>query len=141
MKFSDYSKGQQAGLVIGASVVVLGLLMFFARYSSWWMGLLDLLRTVLRYLLPIGIILIGAIVVYGLVTHRFDGLLSRVSAVGGPLTRSASDKRLAGVCGGIAQYFGIDSTIVRAITVGLGVLSPLLTLIAYVALSIALPLK
>ena len=29
------------------------------------------------------------------------------------LTRSASDRKLAGVCGGLAEYFGVDSTIVR----------------------------
>jgi len=26
---------------------------------------------------------------------------------------SESDKKIAGVCGGIAEYFGIDSTLVR----------------------------
>ena len=30
-----------------------------------------------------------------------------------PLTRSASDKFIAGVCGGIAEYFDIDPTLVR----------------------------
>ncbi len=29
------------------------------------------------------------------------------------LYRSATDKKIAGVCGGIAQYFGIDATIIR----------------------------
>ena len=29
--------------------------------------------------------------------------------------RSTTDKKLAGVCGGIAEYFDIDSTIVRLI--------------------------
>ena len=29
------------------------------------------------------------------------------------LYRSVSDKKLAGVCGGIAEYFGLDSTLVR----------------------------
>ena len=33
------------------------------------------------------------------------------------LVRSGSDKKIAGVCGGIAKYFGIDSTIVRIIAV------------------------
>ena len=28
---------------------------------------------------------------------------------------STSDKKVAGVCGGFAEYFGIDSTIVRII--------------------------
>ena len=29
------------------------------------------------------------------------------------LYRSTTDKKLAGVCGGFAQYFGVDSTIIR----------------------------
>lgn len=29
------------------------------------------------------------------------------------LTRTAADKKLCGVCGGIAKYFNIDPTIVR----------------------------
>ncbi len=29
------------------------------------------------------------------------------------LYRSVSDKMLFGVCGGLAEYFGIDSTVVR----------------------------
>ncbi len=33
------------------------------------------------------------------------------------LRKSMSDRKLAGVCGGIAEYFGIDSTIVRLILV------------------------
>ena len=33
------------------------------------------------------------------------------------LTRSVSDKKIAGVCGGFADYFDIDSSIVRLIWV------------------------
>ena len=29
------------------------------------------------------------------------------------LTRSTSDRRIAGVCGGLAQYLNIDPTVVR----------------------------
>ncbi len=29
------------------------------------------------------------------------------------LYRSETDKKIAGVCGGLGQYFGVDSTIVR----------------------------
>ena len=35
------------------------------------------------------------------------------------LYKSATDKKIAGVCGGIAEYFNIDSTIVRLIAVAL----------------------
>lgn len=31
------------------------------------------------------------------------------------LYRSKNDRKLAGVCGGVAEYFGIDPTIVRVI--------------------------
>jgi len=33
------------------------------------------------------------------------------------LYRASIDKKICGVCGGIAHYFGIDSTLVRLITV------------------------
>ena len=33
------------------------------------------------------------------------------------LRRSAKNNKIAGVCGGIAEYFGIDPTVVRAVFV------------------------
>lgn len=51
--------------------------------------------------------------------------------------RSSSDKMLAGVCGGLARYFGIDSTIVRLVFV-LAVLSGVSPLI-YLVLWIVMP--
>lgn len=41
---------------------------------------------------------------------------------GARLTRSATDKRIAGVCGGIAEYFAVDATPVRLLWVILSVL-------------------
>ena len=37
------------------------------------------------------------------------------------LYRSVSDRKIAGVCGGLAKYFNVDVTIVRLITVLLAV--------------------
>ena len=37
------------------------------------------------------------------------------------LTRSSSDSKIAGVCGGIGEYFGVDATIVRLIWLALSV--------------------
>lgn len=31
------------------------------------------------------------------------------------LTRSTTDKKIAGVCGGLARYFGLDVTIIRIV--------------------------
>ena len=39
------------------------------------------------------------------------------------LTRSRSDRKLAGVCGGIAAYFGWDPTLVRVVYVVVSVVS------------------
>jgi phage shock protein C len=53
------------------------------------------------------------------------------------LVRSESDKMIAGVCGGLAQYFGIDAAIVRLVFV-LAVLSGISPLV-YVLLWIVMP--
>jgi phage shock protein PspC (stress-responsive transcriptional regulator) len=38
------------------------------------------------------------------------------------LTRSTTDKKIAGVCGGLAEYFGVDATPIRLLWVILSVL-------------------
>ncbi|MFV9503881.1 MAG: PspC domain-containing protein [Oscillochloridaceae bacterium umkhey_bin13] len=53
------------------------------------------------------------------------------------LARSANDRMLGGVCGGLARYFGIDATIIRLVFV-LAVLSGLSPLI-YIILWIVMP--
>lgn len=35
--------------------------------------------------------------------------------MGKKLHLSSSDKKLAGVCGGFAEYFGVDSTLIRIV--------------------------
>ncbi|HAY35578.1 MAG: PspC domain-containing protein [Bacteroidetes bacterium] len=56
------------------------------------------------------------------------------------LKKTPHDKMVAGVCGGIADYFGIDSTLVR---VGYVILSVLATgfpgLIVYIILAFVMP--
>ncbi len=50
--------------------------------------------------------------------------------------RSTADRKIAGVCGGIAEYFDIDSTLVRVIWV-LAVLVPPLFLPAFLGYFLA----
>lgn len=38
------------------------------------------------------------------------------------LTRSATDKKIAGICGGLAEYFGVDATAIRVVWVILSIL-------------------
>jgi Putative stress-responsive transcriptional regulator len=54
------------------------------------------------------------------------------------LYRSRTDSKVAGVCGGLAEYFGIDSTLVRVIFV-LATLAGGPGLIAYIILALVMP--
>jgi phage shock protein C len=55
------------------------------------------------------------------------------------LTRSRNDRMISGVCGGIAEYFGVDSTLVRILVVVLTVLGFGSLLIAYIVGWILIP--
>lgn len=55
------------------------------------------------------------------------------------LTRSATDKWLAGVCGGIANYFGWDPAIVRLVYLLLTVCTAFSGLLVYIILWICMP--
>lgn len=56
------------------------------------------------------------------------------------LYRSKKDEKLAGVCGGIAEYLGIDSTLVRLIW-ALFVLCAGSGVLAYIVCAIVIPEK
>lgn len=66
------------------------------------------------------------------------GKQTEVITVMNKLYLSQKDKKLCGVCGGIAEYFGIDSTIIRliwavaAICFGSGI-------IAYIIAALVIP--
>ncbi|MGX7405393.1 phage shock protein C (PspC) family protein [Aerococcus urinaehominis] len=55
------------------------------------------------------------------------------------LYRSAYNKKIAGVCGGIAEYLGIDAGLVRFIAVILLLFGRTLTLVVYAFLAWQLP--
>ena len=55
------------------------------------------------------------------------------------LYRSKTDRKIAGVCGGIAEYFKIDPTIVRVIAVLLLLPGGLPGLLPYLVLWVIIP--
>jgi phage shock protein C len=55
------------------------------------------------------------------------------------LYRIRSRKKIAGVCAGFAEYFGLDVTLVRLIWVGLLIMPPSIGLIGYIISWIVLP--
>ncbi len=58
------------------------------------------------------------------------------------LTKSTVDKKLFGVCGGIAEYFDIDPTVVRVAYLALSLFSAGFPgLILYICLALIMPDK
>jgi len=55
------------------------------------------------------------------------------------LTRRSDDRMLAGVCSGIADYAGIDPTLVRLLTVVAAIFTGGAVAVAYVAAWILMP--
>lgn len=58
----------------------------------------------------------------------------------GKLAKSTRDRKIAGVCGGLAAYFEVNSTIVRVIYVLISIFSAAFPgLLVYIILGIVLP--
>lgn len=55
------------------------------------------------------------------------------------LRRSSSDKKIAGVCGGLAKYFGLDSSLVRIAYIILSIFTAFAGLLVYLLLMFVLP--
>lgn len=55
------------------------------------------------------------------------------------LYRSRSDRMVAGVCGGIAEYFSVDPTLVRVGVVLLGILTQGAVGVAYLVMAVVVP--
>lgn len=55
------------------------------------------------------------------------------------LYRSKTDKKISGVCGGIAEYFAMDATIVRLLWVLGTLMSLFFGVAAYIACALIIP--
>ena len=53
------------------------------------------------------------------------------------LKKSSTNKVLCGVCGGIAEYFNMDATVVRVITVLLACFG--VSILAYIIIALIMP--
>lgn len=125
-------------ILIGVGLIVLG---FF--FGARTLGILPWpVETMVRVLgqarTGIGIALVGvALIVWARSDRRFSA-----PARGTKLYRSRTDKWLGGVLGGLGQYFGVDSTLLRLAFIGLVVLLDVGGLVAaYIIMAIVVPLE
>ena len=67
-------------------------------------------------------LLLGGVLAYAVAWLFVPGdPVARTSHTGKRLMRSMGDKTIAGVCGGIADYLGVDATVVRGVWVVLSI--------------------
>ncbi len=74
----------------------------------------------------------------GTATGR-NGFTSPTGTPARKLTRPRDDRKIAGVCAGIARYLGVDVTLVRVMAVVLALWPPSIGLILYVVCWIVMP--
>ncbi len=57
------------------------------------------------------------------------------------LHRSANNRMIAGVCGGLARTLGVDPLLVRVVALALLIPFHIITVLVYVVLALALPVE
>lgn len=137
-KFSQYPRSVQIAIIVGIGLIIFGI----ARLMDVVLGfqgfeyLFKFINAFFSYAWPIALIGAGIYLIWAGKNGRLKGF-QRVNW-NQPFGRSYNDKRIAGVCGGIAQFFAVDSTIIRVLVIILFVVAPWFTLIAYLIAAVAL---
>jgi phage shock protein C len=119
--------------------VGIGLLLLISQYHFWdshWFNLVTL---------PLDALLAVILIVAGLLVFFFGGVKRdpMYFAIDGEkrLLRSLQERKLLGVCGGIANYFGTDASLVRLFFVAGTIISIWLGVILYIILSLLMPVE
>jgi len=59
--------------------------------------------------------------------------------VGNPITKDLLNRKLSGVCAGIARHYGMPSIIVRAAVIVFGCMFPMFTIFGYLLAVVLMP--
>lgn len=137
-RLNDYPARQRTMFWLGAVLVGIGLLGVVARWFTVdvWRVFVGALGVFFNALFPLAVIGLGAYLIWA---YFNGGLKSAHGNRTESLHRSATNARIAGVCGGIAEYYGIDPTIVRVCVLLLFLASPPLMLLIYLLLALVIP--
>ncbi len=149
---SSSRKKSDAGVTTGIVILFIGIiLLLHHNVLIPWFGIFDL-HLIGRLALPIILILIGSVLLMGREKEsQKEDKMGEPSQAGEPLRqqaesgdmkklfRSIHDVKVAGVCGGLAEYLKMDSTLVRLAVVLLTLASFGMGLILYFACALVIP--
>ena len=138
--FSQQPPHIKIAILVGLSLIVIGLSNFLSLLVPvyLWDEIAEFLGTVMKFVWPVVFVAAGLFILWSAKNGKLAGFAAHHSH--GVFMRSRTDKRLFGVCGGIAYYFGVDSAIVRIFAVILLILLPFPVVIAYFLIAILIPM-
>jgi phage shock protein C len=125
----------EVGTIIGIVLVGLGFWYLLSNLGLIPAPFFALLRIIRGSFWPIVLILIGIIIILATSGRR----TFTMEIQGKRLYRSRRQRMIAGVAGGIAEYFGTDPTWVRLAWAVLTIVNPPAGLVAYVVAAIVIP--
>ena len=139
------SAGSTLLVILGIALILVGALILMpSLLGPFWAPIQALFSFAATLFWPLVLIVAGIFVIrLASKTSNEKGLPMRTSPsmppAGTRLFRSSRNRMIGGVCGGIAEYFNMDPTLVRIITV-LIFLLPGISWIAYILAWIIIPL-
>jgi phage shock protein C len=134
--------------IFGAILITGGLFLLFENLGIF--SISDFFHNSFDFAFPIVLIIAGMGIIYYHQSKKVEPKLADAStaseeipqaSISSPrqFRRSHKDKKIAGVCGGIAEYFEMDSSIIRVLYIILCVASLGAGLLLYFLLAIILP--
>ena len=120
----------------GILLVLVSIILFFQHG--------DFINSIWSHFLNSGINVLIALIIIGVGVYLLYQERQKISTMFGlgsdmPLSLSEKDKQLAGICGGIAESIGMDSTIIRFFWAYVTIMSVGIGLILYFILALVLP--
>ena len=122
----------------GVVLVVLGIFFLLNRFDFFYFRFYNPWSYTWRYVWPLIIVAFG---IFLIVKKPFvGGKKTAAKAVEKrKLMRSKKDRMLSGICGGMGEYFNLDSSLVRIGWVLLAIVSGGLAVLAYIVLIFIIP--
>jgi phage shock protein PspC (stress-responsive transcriptional regulator) len=125
------AKKISGGLLVGALLVGIGIMIVLRVAGVLEYGFWGAWGVAWRILWPLSLIGGGLLLLFSYWRETSSGIPG--------LKRSASDKKILGVCGGMGEYFKIDSSIIRFVFTLVIILSCGIGLLIYIVIGLLAP--
>lgn len=136
---------------LGGALVIIGFLVLLANLEVF--HFFDFMSDAFEFVFPVLLIILGMAVIYYRQSRTETPAAEQPPAGTGPATegssmdrrayrefrRSASDKKIFGVCGGLAKYFAIDPSLIRILYVVLCLASFGAGFVLYLLIALMVP--